>query len=300
VIIDFSVARPAAAVQKKAGVTAVGRYLGWDSVPGYASIGKNITPAEARTYLAAGIAIFLAFEYGPQAATGGYAQGIADGALAAEQLAALGAPDGTVVYFTVDFDLPDYAPSLPDTPVNARAKLGPVAHYFDGIAQAIAGAAHAGTYLRPGVYGGYYAVKRVLDAGLAVMGWQTTAWSGGQVDRDPRVVLYQTGATTLGGADVNVHEGTAADFGQWPRPAAPHPAPPPAPSAQERLSMIIVTVDRAGVPPGKPWPGVFLHYGPKLLYHIPDQAELELYRRLGYPEHAKPLPYADYLLLGGK
>lgn len=33
-------------------------------------------------------------------------------------------------------------------------------------------------------------------------------------------MIYQTGQTTLGAADVDVHETTAADFGQWPRPAA--------------------------------------------------------------------------------
>ena len=113
------------------------------------------------------------------------------------------------VYFAVDFDVPDYAPTLPDTPGNAHAKLGPVAAYFAGIRT-------TNPAYRVGVYGGFYACSRVLDAGLASMAWQTLAWSGGR--RDPRAVIYQTGQTVLGAADVDVHETSAADFGQWPRP----------------------------------------------------------------------------------
>jgi hypothetical protein len=74
------------------------------------------------------------------------------------------------------------------------------------------------------VYGGFYAVSRVLSADLATMGWQTSAWSGGQWD--PRAVLRQLGTRVWGGnADVDLHAAHAADFGQWPRPSVPvhHP-----------------------------------------------------------------------------
>lgn len=216
-IVDYSVIRPSLHALNAAGITAVGRYIGWDSVPGFASIGKNLTAAEAATLTGAGISVFLAFEYAADAVTRGAAQGRADGRLAIDQLAALGAPDGLTVYFAVDFDIPDYAPHLPDTPQNAMAKLGPAADYFRAITQL------GGRTYRVGVYGGYYACKRALDAGLAVMAWQTVAWSGGQ--RDQRAVLYQlAGTVPLAGADVNVHEGTSPDFGQWPRPATATPA----------------------------------------------------------------------------
>jgi hypothetical protein len=215
-IIDYSVLRPSAGVLKAAGVTAAGRYIGWDSVPGHASIGKNISREEAGELRSLGIAVFLAFEYAADAPARGAAQGTADGHLAIRQLADLGAPAGMGVYYAADWDVPDYAPHLPDTPGNALAKLGPVGHYFQAI--------HA---VKPahqiGGYGGYYVIKRLFDANLITLGWQTIAWSGGQ--RDHRAQLYQTGATALGGADVNVHEGAAADFGQWPRP---HVTTPPA------------------------------------------------------------------------
>lgn len=219
-IVDYSTIRPPVAVLKAAGITAVGRYIGWDSEPGFSSIGKNLTRAEADQLAAAGIAVFVAFEYAADAMTKGAAQGKADGQLASRQLAALGAPRGVTVYFAADFDIPDYAPALNDIPAHAAAKLGPAAAYLTAIQDLNPG-------YKIGIYGGFWACSRALDAGLAVMAWQTVAWSGGQ--RDPRAVLYQTaGTTVLGGADVNIHEGTAVDFGQWPRPSAPAPVVPPA------------------------------------------------------------------------
>jgi hypothetical protein len=40
-----------------------------------------------------------------------------------------------------------------------------------------------------GIYGGYYPVKRALDAGVCKYAWQTYAWSGGQWD--PRAHIRQ-------------------------------------------------------------------------------------------------------------
>jgi hypothetical protein len=212
VIVDYSVLRPTINALKASGVTAAGRYIGWDDQPGFRSIGKNITAAEARTLISAGISVFLAFEYAADAVTKGAGQGRKDGELASRQLAALGAPAGMTVYFAVDFDIPDYAPHLAGTPPNAIAKLGPAAGYFRAISMLTRS-------YRVGVYGGYWAVSRLLDAGLAVAGWQTVAWSGGR--RDPRAVLYQlAGTAPIAGADVDVHEATGPDFGQWPRPGS--------------------------------------------------------------------------------
>ena len=226
-IVDYSTARPSIPALKAAGVTAVGRYIGWDSVPGYSSIGKNITVAEADKILSADMAIFLAFEYASDAATHGAPQGMADGALAMKQISDLGAPPQMAVYFAVDFDMPDYAPALPDTPANAKAKLGPVGDYFAAIHDT------PGSY-EVGVYGGYYAVKRVLDAGLATKAWQAMAWSGGQLDS--RAVLYQTlSSAPVSGGDVDIRENAinVLDYGQWPRPKSPIPKPVLIPNGEE-------------------------------------------------------------------
>ena len=224
-IVDYSTARPSMAALRAAGVTAVGRYIGWDGEPGFASIGKNITRAEVDDLHAAGIAPFVSFEYAADAAAKGAGQGAKDGTLAWQQLRDLGAPAGTASYYAVDFDIPDYAPKLPDTKASALAKLGPVGSYFRAV-NALK------LPYRTGGYGGYYAIKRLFDAGLIVLGWQTVAWSGGQ--RDSRAQLYQTtGSQPIGGADLDIHEGTATDFGQWKPPASP---PPGLPTLQQGMT----------------------------------------------------------------
>lgn len=219
-IIDYSTERPSIAQLKAAGVTTVMRYLGWDGVGGYPNTGKNLTKAEAEGYLAAGISVGLAFEYLANAPALGAEQGTKDGTLAKQQLAALAAPVSMGVYFAVDYDTPDYSPSLPNIPANARAKLGPIGDYFAAINETKGG-------FRTGVYGGYWVVKRLLDAGLATLAWQTIAWSGGNTD--PRTNLLQTiQKVAIAGSDLDIHEGKAADFGQWspPAPKPPVPAPP--------------------------------------------------------------------------
>ena len=217
-IIDYSTFRPSISLLKAAGVTAVGRYLGWDCEPGFECTKKNLTAPEKDALLAAGIEIFLSSEYAADAALSGAAQGTKDGELASRQLAALGmAAPGMGVYYAIDFDLKDYAPNLPEGPANARAKLGPVAGYFDAI--------HA-THPNHEVdaYGGFWAIRRLLDAGLVKRGWQTLAWSG--TNTDPRASLIQLIKQVFGAADVNIHTAPSPDFGQWPRPQVPKPPPP--------------------------------------------------------------------------
>src|SRR5258708_31201536 len=180
-LIDYSVLRPPIPLLHAAGVTAVGRYIGWDGEPGFQNIHKNLTIPEKNALLTAGIQIWLSFEYAADAALGGDLQGARDGHLANSQLKNLGmASPGTAVYYAVDFDLQDFAPSLAETPANARAKLGPVAGYFDGIHSMNPNHEVDG-------YGGYWAISRLLNAKLIPRGWQTLAWSGGKWG--PRAVL---------------------------------------------------------------------------------------------------------------
>jgi hypothetical protein len=118
-LIDYSNIRPSITTLRGAGITAVGRYIGWDGEPGYQNSYKNLTQTEARSLLGAGIEIFLAFEYLADAPVRGANQGHMDGVLAMAQLGRLGAPPSMAVYFAADWDVPDYAPGLPDTPTPA-------------------------------------------------------------------------------------------------------------------------------------------------------------------------------------
>lgn len=262
-ILDYSTIRPSISSLKSKGVVAVGRYIGWDSVPGFGSIGKNLTKGEAHDLTSAGISIFLAFEYAPDAAAHGSSQGFKDGQLAKQQLASLGAPPDMGVYFAVDFDIPDYAPALPDTPENAMAKLGPVGHYFKAIND-------LKYSYEVGGYGGYWAIKRLFDAGLITKGWQTVAWSGGHLDH--RAVIYQNMAPApIPGSDVNVHENavTDPDFGQWPRPKVTPPGPPP-------------------TKPEFPVPSVSVTVSPKVLVSLSDTGSPHYRVQVAFDDNGKP------------
>jgi hypothetical protein len=199
-VVDYSFARFTTAQLHDMGAMAVGRYL---TVINAETEGKLLTRAEAQTLSAAGLGIVSTFEFQSTDALGGYQKGKEYAALAREQHAAAGGPAGRPIYFGVDFDTPDYAPHLPNTPENAHAKLGQIAPYFQGINDTL-----GGPHLT-GCYGGYWVIKRLFEAGLIGLGWQTVAWSGGQ--RYPRAAMLQNGF--FGYYDVN--EADIADFGQW-------------------------------------------------------------------------------------
>ena len=103
------------------------------------------------------------------------------------------------VYFACDFD----ASTAQQAAINA---------YLDGAASVIG-------RNRVGIYGGFYPVKRALDAGKAVYAWQSYAWSGTPTLWDGRAQLRQTqNCVSVGGADCDRDVSMAADYGQWPRP----------------------------------------------------------------------------------
>jgi hypothetical protein len=176
---------------------------------------KRVTADEVAAVKAAGLDVVLVFESSAQRALGGGGAGFTDA-----QVAYLAAIDvglsGAPIYFAVDFDIIDYAPTLANTPENARAKLGPVAAYFDSARTAIGRS-------RVGAYGGYWAIKRLFDAGLIAYGWQTYAWSGGQWDSRAHIRQYKNGQT-LAGISVDFNNAMFDDFGQWKAPI-PKPAP---------------------------------------------------------------------------
>ena len=254
-VVDYSLARPTKAQLQALGVRGVIRYLGWDCEPGFFCEHKNLSAPELAALLGGGFEVGLSFEYAADAALSGTIQGTADAGLADVQLGHLGIArltDPMGVFYAYDFDLGDYAPHLPEGPANALAKLGPAGEYA---------AALRGTALTHEVcaYGGFWAVSRLLDAGLVSKAWQTLAWSEGSripagathcvVIPDPstgvdflwdtRAVLRQNGRTVLGDVDVDLLElaGADPDWGQWPRPGSPPP-----PSWEETLVKALPTI----------------------------------------------------------
>jgi hypothetical protein len=198
--LDYSWARPNPAEIKARGYDFVCRYLSYDA-------GKNISPQEAQDLLNNNLGIILVWESTATRALAGKQAGIEDAWEALNQANAIGQPNYLPIYMAVDFDA-------------TESQQGAIDDYLRGAAQ-VFGSDWVG------VYGGFYIVKRCLDHGTAKWGWQTLAWSGGQVD--PRVHIYQNGGTDFNNrADIN--EARQDNFGQWVRNVAPPaPAPEPAP-----------------------------------------------------------------------
>jgi hypothetical protein len=191
-IIDYAWSRPSMAWLKKNGVKEVGRYIGQDTT------GKNMTLSEVEELNKNDISVFTIFEYGAAQSTGGTRQGGIDGRLAKSMAADLGQPSGTPIYFSVDFDIPDYSPSSDEqSESGARAKLGPVGDYFESLQQYFPTAAIGG-------YGDYWLCQRLYTAKLATWFMQTIAWSGGQ--KADHLDLLQTATMLDGIADLDEYE----------------------------------------------------------------------------------------------
>lgn len=220
---DFAWERPRPDDLKALGTTEVFRYLSYDNT------GKNLTLAEAQAYAAAGIRCSLYWEYAPKAALMGHDQGVHDAEAAMDQVGLVLAPHECPILFAVDFDIPDYAPGLPndDDPGHNRAKLGPVAGYFDGVASSLQ--QHS-----VGAYGGYWAIRRLFRAGLIEYGQQTYAWSGdgrGGTLWDSRAQSRQVanGVNDVAGMQLDRCEIWAPTGAWFPGGQIPPPPPKPAP-----------------------------------------------------------------------
>jgi len=186
--VDYSWGRPGASTLRSHGYTFAARYLS------FGTGGKDITAAEANALHAAGVHVVLVWEAGGNDVMKGYNEGVAEARAAEQHARAAGMPAGRPIYFAIDFD----EQSSQQATVNA---------YFDGVASVI------GRH-RTGAYAGYYAIKRLFDAGKITWGWQTYAWSHSHWD--PRAQLRQVkNGATVGGAQVDLDSAVVADFGQW-------------------------------------------------------------------------------------
>jgi len=190
VAIDYSTSRPTRAALQQVSAVAVGRYV---SYPG--GVNKDITRAEADQLRSWGLGIFVYWENAAADALGGRADGQNMAAAARNMVRDAGGPaDGGLIYFCVDFNV---------TP----AQMPTVLDWFRGIRSVL-------PVSQVGVYGGYYPVAAVLDAGLADQACQTRAWSGGLWDG--RAALQQYSWTTLAdGSQVDLLRIMQPDYGQW-------------------------------------------------------------------------------------
>lgn len=169
--IDFAWTHPDPANVKGHGYTGVIGYLSHDRT------GKCLS--DWRRYADAGLGVALVFEDSAGRATQGWGAGQADAVFANSLADQWGFP-GTLLYYACDTDV--------------GGATGGVVDYCRG-AQSVG---RRGV----GIYGSFYVVRDVLNAGAASLGWQTVAWSRGNVE--PRACLYQYArAVPIPGTDEN-------------------------------------------------------------------------------------------------
>lgn len=197
IIVDSFGYQSAAAI-RAAGGGGTMRYASRDPA-------KCITPGEAAALRAAGILVGIVFEDGATNALGGYQQGLADGIFAKGVADRIGYPTTAIVFAAVDF---------PAT----SAQMPTIELYFQGFAH--------GAGRPTGPYGSVNVVNDIMSKGLGVSGWQTAAWSNGQVSRYASLYQDSFGNTF----DGNVLEKWTPLWGMEPTPAPTPPKGPPVPA----------------------------------------------------------------------
>jgi hypothetical protein len=173
---------------KNNGVNTVGRYLS-------NSTWKGLNAGEVANIKAAGLQIFSIYESNPTSASYfSAAKGKSD-ALDAYNLAkTVGQPEGTAIYFTVDYD--------------AKAGDFPaILAYFQGIKSVL-------TSYKIGAYGSYTVLNYLHDNNAADYWFQTIAWSSGQHCSFLNIYQFQCDKT-LGGVSVDYDNIEKADIGAW-------------------------------------------------------------------------------------
>lgn len=130
---------------------------------------KRLTPEEAEAISKAGLQIVSVFETTADRALGGRAAGLYDGAMALQTARAVGQPEGSAIYFAVDFDA-------------TAAQMPTVIDYIQAAGEAAPGFA-------AGVYGSYAVVEAIRAAGVCSRFWQTYAWSRGK--QADNIHIYQ-------------------------------------------------------------------------------------------------------------
>lgn len=189
-IVDEAWERPTADELIKAGYSGLMAYISQDTS------GKNITRDEIDAYHAKGLDVGLNYEYNPGSAKNGAHAGDTDGAIAVNHARDLGAPQGTCLYFSVDWDVTDAEKPAVLAYANAARNQCLAAGY------------------EAGIYGGYWVVLYLLNNGYKGRLWQTFGWSGGNWLGNAVLRQIQNGVI-VGKSNVDRNQVIIPDWGQW-------------------------------------------------------------------------------------
>jgi hypothetical protein len=175
-----------AAAFARDGYVFVARYL----VP---NSWKMLTRQEAETITAAGLKIVSVFETTANRPLTGRDGGLNDGAFALSLARTMGQPEGSAIYFAVDFDAT--ADQMPLVIAYIRAASENTPGY------------------NTGVYGSYAVIEAARVAGACSRFWQTYAWSRGSKSDAANIYQYENDILVHGiGVDLDESYG---DEGWW-------------------------------------------------------------------------------------
>lgn len=189
----------------KNGVKTVGRYLS-------RSIWKGLTVGEVANLKAAGIQIFSIYETNPtKASYFSAATGRTDAEEAIAMAKVVGQPEGSSIYFTVDYDA-------------QAADLKDILAYFQAVKASLSDSGY-----KVGAYGSFTVLNYLHQNNAADYWFQTVAWSNGQHCSFLNIYQFQCDKT-LGGVSVDYDNLEQDDIGAWGqaviKPAAQSAAKP--------------------------------------------------------------------------
>lgn len=172
------------------GITHVGRYLPTQAW-------KGLTPSEVSTIRSSGLNIIPIYESGANVASYfNRDQGVSDANRAYNLAKQIGQPEGTAIYFTVDYDVP-----ASDSPN--------LLNYFQGLVDTL----HS---YKVGCYGKYSVINLIQSKGLADYFWQTYAWSSGQHASGLHLMQYKNDVAQYGlGFNIDMDQIENTDCGAW-------------------------------------------------------------------------------------
>lgn len=188
--VDYSYNPPDPAELYRLGKRFAVRYIGTPT------IAKNLTVADANGLRAAGLDIVAVCQQSKTFVLGGYDVGRTAAQEAVADAAKYGMPSGRPIYFALDTNPTTFT-----------------AEQWSAVEGFFAGAASVMGRGRVGVYGGLLAIERLVPT-HATYGWQTYAWSGGQLSSKARLYQYQNGVSLADGL-VDLDRSLHADYGQW-------------------------------------------------------------------------------------
>lgn len=154
---------------------------------------KRLTREEAEIISNAGMQVVSVFETTADRALGGRSAGLQDGAVALQTAAQVGQPQGSTIYFAVDFDA-------------TVAQLPTVIEYIRACSEATPN-------YNTGVYGSYRVVEAAYASGACSRFWQTYAWSGGQRSGVRNIYQYRNNIS-MNGITVDLNE-SFGNEGWW-------------------------------------------------------------------------------------